>query len=589
MRGRAADAEPRLSGETMLKLKHFGKIAQTTAFFGVLTAIAVSFQNCGGPAGLDLSSGGLVESSSTNLVEVSARLFDPAVPEECIQVGAGATIPTLKWQWLPTAQYLNFDQVMSAPVVGDINGDGKPEVVATYFSVREQDRFGDAVGTTYTANGVIRIINGSTGRDLMAMGAANLAPMGSTTPLLVDLDSDGTMEIVYQHYTGTKIVALNSNGTLRWTFPVPETIFCMDGLSAYDLDKNGRPEIITSNYTIEEDATRQPFKKVALQGQNGANTCKALVLATKNDQSDLKILTFAGIFNLNGTVSSPLNTTNLGLVAIGAGDVRPDVQGNEVVRIAQFPGTGSALEIINASTGALLSTTSLDSLSVRRCPSNTVGGGPLTIGNFDDDPSTMEVAVATGQNLMIFNGHGQLLAASETQDCSSLQTGMSSFDFNGDGKPELLYGDEEYFRIYSYRPGKLLEIFKIVNPTGTLLEYPVVADIDGNGTAELLVAGNNYAVSSFYKDPGEAGDVEAAKRVTGIRAFTAQINQAWMKTRPIWNQHYYQPSLVSDRGVSLDARTFANSAIAKGLRINQQLSLAPPTCVKKTDVTKGVR
>jgi hypothetical protein len=66
-------------------------------------------------------------------------------------------------------------------------------------------------------------------------------------------------------------------------------------------------------------------------------------------------------------------------------------------------------------------------------------------------------------------------------------------------------------------------LFETEIGSGTTLENPVVADIDGDGASEILVVGNR----TF--------DLEAR---AGVHAFGGTVNR-WLPTRPLWNQHTY--------------------------------------------------
>jgi hypothetical protein len=112
-----------------------------------------------------------------------------------------------------------------------------------------------------------------------------------------------------------------------------------------------------------------------------------------------------------------------------------------------------------------------------------------------------DLALAGGLGYVILDGkkvmdpsvpdNQTFLWTQDTQDCSSAATGSSIFDFNGDGKAEVLYSDEIQFRIYDGPTGNVL--FEACNTTGTLIEYPIVADVDNDGQADIIVASNAYA------------------------------------------------------------------------------------------------
>lgn len=172
------------------------------------------------------------------------------------------------------------------------------------------------------------------------------------------------------------------------------------------------------------------------------------------------------------------------------------------------------------------------------------GGGPPTIADVSGD-GVPDVAVAGGVGYMVVDGKKLLdttVAASEvffwgsrTKDCSSARTGSAVFDFNGDGKAEVLYNDEEFLRVYDGVTGNELVQPPICNSNGTITEYPVVADVDNDGQADVLVAANGQ----YFGCGGE--------RQTGLRIFGSE-NTEWVRTRRVWNQHSYHVTNVEEDG-----------------------------------------
>jgi hypothetical protein len=67
--------------------------------------------------------------------------------------------------------------------------------------------------------------------------------------------------------------------------------------------------------------------------------------------------------------------------------------------------------------------------------------------------------------------------------------------------------------------------------SGTLSEYPVVADVDNDGSAEIVVVSNRYA---GLPDP----------TVQVIR----DVEDRWIQARRIWNQHAYHVTNVREDG-----------------------------------------
>jgi hypothetical protein len=150
------------------------------------------------------------------------------------------------------------------------------------------------------------------------------------------------------------------------------------------------------------------------------------------------------------------------------------------------------------------------------------------------------VAVAGGVGYAVFDGKklvakppaAALLWASQTQDCSSASTGSSLFDFNGDGRAEVIYSDEQYLRVYEGDNGQVLE--QQCNSTGTLAENPIVADVDGDGQAEIVVVSNDMS------------QCEGSSQ-SGVRVF-GSASSSWVRTRRVWNEHAYHITNVEEDG-----------------------------------------
>ena len=165
------------------------------------------------------------------------------------------------------------------------------------------------------------------------------------------------------------------------------------------------------------------------------------------------------------------------------------------------------------------------------------------------------MGVAAGVGYAVFDGAALMnpaVAAIDTQmwitpatDCSSRQTGSSVFDFDGNGSAEVVYGDEQYLRIYDGTTGAVL--FQTCNTTGTLWEYPLVADVDNDSHADIVVISNSYS-SITCPDDGS--------KQQGLRVFGDELGK-WVRTRRIWNQHPYHVTNVDEDG-SIPTNEVAN-------------------------------
>lgn len=138
----------------------------------------------------------------------------------------------------------------------------------------------------------------------------------------------------------------------------------------------------------------------------------------------------------------------------------------------------------------------------------------------------------------------------DTEDDSSRVTSSSIFDFNGDGAAEVVYNDECYFRLYDGATGK--PQLAIPSRSRTILENPVVADVDNDGNAEIIFVNNNDEndrCSELFLDswPNGINDVDHASLPNGVEVWGDPSDQ-WVAARRIWNQHSYHVTNVIEGG-----------------------------------------
>ena len=67
---------------------------------------------------------------------------------------------------------------------------------------------------------------------------------------------------------------------------------------------------------------------------------------------------------------------------------------------------------------------------------------------------------------------------------------VAAGDLGTDGKAEVVYSDQNRLRIYEGPTGDVL--LERCNTTATLIEYPVIADVDNDGQADIVVVSNAY-------------------------------------------------------------------------------------------------
>jgi hypothetical protein len=161
-------------------------------------------------------------------------------------------------------------------------------------------------------------------------------------------------------------------------------------------------------------------------------------------------------------------------------------------------------------------------------PEAVQNGGPPTVADFDGD-GTPEIGAASATIYAVFEVDGRMLWSNDIVDAISFTAGSSVFDFDGDGRAEVVYADETSLWIWDGADGHV-RLQDPYHASRTLHEYPVVADVDDDGEAELIVPnGGNH-----YGDPRQ-----------GLYVLESATTP-WPAARPVWNQHAYNIVNVND-------------------------------------------
>ena len=156
-------------------------------------------------------------------------------------------------------------------------------------------------------------------------------------------------------------------------------------------------------------------------------------------------------------------------------------------------------------------------------------GGPPTIADFDADGEP-EIGIANALDYCVYEATSELLWAFGTTDESSHATGSTVFDFEGDGRPEVVYGDEVTLWVLD-GPTGAVRLEDSSHSSRTLHEYPVVVDSDGDGYPEIIVPNGG----GHHDDPQ-----------TGLYSIGSTEPGGWIGGRQVWNQHAYNIVNIND-------------------------------------------
>ena len=232
---------------------------------------------------------------------------------------------------------------------------------------------------------------------------------------------------------------------------------------------------------------------------------------------------------------------------------RNDLPGNSFAAVADFDEDGSP-EVVLVGNGDLwildgvTGTTELGPIAIP----GTGSGGPPTVADFRG-LGRREIGVAMQDRYTMFSpnyddGTIDVMWSELNHDLSSSVTGSTVFDFEGDGVAEVVYADECYLWVYDGPTGNVKFMGMTTSFTGT--EASIVADVDGDGKAEIVLVSNGVNTTQWncasrdgtgeypmwIPPGGPDGDRTVGYR--GITVFRDAAN-AWVGTRTLWNQHAY--------------------------------------------------
>ncbi len=423
---------------------------------------------------------------------------------ECYSEGpsVGTFTPQMLWERQSFATLGGSASCMMQPIVcplTDDDGDGDADA----------DDVPDVVIITY-APGVLRALSGSDGTELWGTsGSGQLQITGGAA--CGDLDGDGSVEIVAASSAGVDVVD-------RFGNPVWSTFACsghMDGTSdapgIADMDHDGDPEVIIGNCILDNEGN------VVGQGAYGwgssSNVGSAGFAVDIDQDGELEAVAGNALYSKDGTAVW-YNGQRDGYPAVGNFD--GDANGEIVV-------TGDARLRIQDDNGTVLCEASIPSASGSY-------GGPPTVADFDGDGQA-EIGVAANSTYTVFESDCSVKwQVTGTTDPSSGNTGSSVFDFEGDGVADVVYADEHWVWVFDGRDGSV-KMQDANHTNNTWLEYPTIADINADGSADIAVCNT----------PGSWG------RMTGVSVF-ADADQSWRPGRRIWNQHAYSITNVEEDG-----------------------------------------
>ena len=326
------------------------------------------------------------------------------------------------------------------------------------------------------------------------------------------------------------------------------------GPSIHDLDDDGKPEIIYGATAYRADGC---VVSSAL-GFPAYSKGVVPVIADVDEDGKMELLQGDGIYEWDTATAAWVAEPYFTVGSLAKGQVAVAELGD--FPLASFGGKDMA-EIVVVSSNKVRVQTLEGTVVFGPVAIPGAGvGGPPTIADFDGD-GRREFASAGGSQYVVFdfdclpggdpvkcNGQSPgtgILWTQPSQDASSNVTGSSVFDFDFNGKAEAVYADECFLRVYDGTTGAV--IFSAARSSGTTYENPVIVDVDGDYHTEIVSAVNDYAGSLGCPATDPLFPAAQFAQNHGI-VVLRDPEDRWAASRPVWNQHAYAVTHVGDHG-----------------------------------------
>ncbi len=539
----------------------------------------------------------------------------------------GVFFPGAQCEWLgPPAgdPYPAHTNVLATPMVATFYSQGEfvaPSIVFTSYNFTDggpQSCVGSEPANYY---GVIRIINGRNCDQQATI--AMPAVIASASVAIADLGGDPTPEIVAARMDGGLVAfqLLPTGWQVMWQTAsrFADNLCDWAGPSIHDLDDDGTPEIVF--YGAVYDAAGNTLDESRAGIVDSIGTGYIPVLADLDGNGRVEMVAGSQIYTWEPVQKlwAPLQALPAANGHTAVADFGTFPENSQDAR-GQLDGIAEIV-VVHAGVARVynLFGRELFVANLQGAGGGVAGkGGPPTIADFDGD-GRVEFASAGASAYHVFDldcrGTPDPAACptlrtdgiawfQQSQDNSSNTTGSSVFDFDGDDRAEVVYGDECFTRVYDGRTGKVL--YSRFRTSCTWYENPIVADVDADYNAEIVSTSNtNCAVVCPAIDPIFDGvqclddsDCPAATRcgreqpndalgrcrcqadpdcggdgfvcldpiagpspagkvcrashpataaATGVRVLADSVDR-WVNTRTIWNQHAYSVTHIDAAG-----------------------------------------
>ncbi|MGB0383411.1 MAG: FG-GAP-like repeat-containing protein [Ardenticatenaceae bacterium] len=462
-----------------------------------------------------------IDGVSQGVVDLNYTFSRSPVPFHYTNLGAGAHVMRIKnidragvdafdtsntpFAGIPMVEWYDTEPsgdggMASTIAAGDINNDGTVELVASSYNRNIYVYAGDGTDTG----------NGSPLHWSYEVGLAD-------SPAIADLDGDGFAEVLVTSDEGFYIFdhegnLLHLDDSLKSYLDLGLEHLAWGGAAIANMDDDPQTEIVLpgdgcpcvleadgtvvkrygNDYGIENGQTTPTLADITGDGTLDIITAYDEELYLIDYANDTLVWTRTFL-----TPTFQLDTWGPPAVADVDGDNQPEI----------IMAWGGYVEVLNTD-GTLKW-------------SYATGGArpsPVSVSDTDGDGEVEIVAtmwISSGiHRIHVLNHDGSLLWSADAGDSTFSTSGTSIHDLDGDGDWEVIWnGYTQGLTVYDGSDGTILFNEPTIN-SGTIVEYPIVVDVDGDGHAEIVT-----------------GDTDGL--------YVVGYDGGWAPSRSIWNQYDY--------------------------------------------------
>ena len=327
-----------------------------------------------------------------------------------------------------------------------------------------------------------------------------LGSVTTSSGVIVDLEDDGSKEIIFGDHTGL-IHVMQSNGSPVAPFPIDTGATIGVAVAVGFVDGDNNEDIVIGNnagHVIVYDIAGNVIFDYAAGGNIKSNPMIADV--DGNGTNEVIVCTFpvgtVHILNSDGTLfpNFPAALSAPVLSSAAVGDLNSD--GNLEILVVTISGS---LEAISSNTGANLI------------------GWPYAIGfgstngpsivNIDSDVDPEVLIATTPGSVFAINHDGSLIWNQDIE--ADIRTGIVTADFNNNGNKDICFIDQTGSIHLLDQAGNNLPNFPVAIGE-TVESTPVIVDMDADGTPEIV----------FGDDAGFLHSID----ITGNETFMFPVN-----------------------------------------------------------------